>query len=224
MNKQELIKSALDRIGQIGNEISRQGGALPPDLAKVASALAAMRQANGGSLPPPPPDGIEIASARLPVPMDLPADLQPNWDIFWAYFTQINQTFGWPNRDQYLFMAEIAATLTGNAGAALTNPPGGANNYAPINNPSFTGTFTINGQQLTNTTWAPYINPTGGQNNYAPIAGPTFTGSLTSNGTTTLVGAATAPTPTAGDDSNNVATTAFVNAAIAAALAARGIT
>jgi len=214
MTKQELIQQALNRISEVGSEISRKGGSLPPDLARVAGALAAMRQAHGGSLPPPS-NGEQVAAAALPVPMDLPPDLQPNWDIFWSYFTAINQRFGWPNRDQYLFMAEIAATLTGNAGAALTNPAGGANNYAPIDSPHFTGTVYINSQAVTFTTWAPYINPASGQNNYAPLDKPVFTTSLTSQGTTTLTGAATAPTPTAGDSSTNIATTAWVMSAIA---------
>jgi len=215
MTKDELIKNVLGRIGQVSEAINKQGGSLPPDLSKVATALAAMRRTNGGSLPPPSNGGMEIAAAALPVPMDLPSDLQPNWDIFWSYFTAINQKFGWPNRDQYLFMAEIAATLTGNAGAALQNPAGGANNYAPIDSPHFTGTVYINSQAVTFTTWAPYINPASGQNNYAPLDKPVFTTSMTSQGTTTLTGAATAPTPTAGDSSTNIATTAWVNSAIA---------
>lgn len=71
--------------------------------------------------------------------------------------------------------------LTGGPWAPLVNPAGGQNNYAPLANPSFTGTVTINGTAVTNE-FAPLVNPTGGQNNYAPISNPNFTGTIMLNG------------------------------------------
>lgn len=132
-----------------------------------------------------------------------------------------------------------------NAGtfAPLVNPGSGQNNYASINNPSFTGTITLGGQPFVGApqvsinppvapnpgqlwydcvglqlyvwddgqwvpainvgTFAPLVNAIGGQNNYAPTDSPNFTG------------LATARTPAIGDDTNALATTAFVQAAIA---------
>lgn len=127
--------------------------------------------------------------------------------------------------------------------APLLNPVDGQNNYAAINNPNFTGTVTLNalpfvgapqvlpyppgeptqgqlwfdcvGLQLyvwddgqwvqanNQGTFAPLVNPSGGANNYAPVESPDLTG------------VATARTPAAGDNSNAIATTAFVDFAIA---------
>lgn len=49
----------------------------------------------------------------------------------------------------------------------------------------------------------------------ATVTGAATLGSATVNGTTTLVGTATGPTPTGGDNSTKLATTAFVQSAIA---------
>lgn len=84
--------------------------------------------------------------------------------------------------------------------APITNPPGGANNYAPIEDPSFIGTVLINNDLAVtqgtivdtindaiealnlSSTYAPITNPAGGINNYAPLDSPSFTGSAILNG------------------------------------------
>jgi len=53
--------------------------------------------------------------------------------------------------------------------------------WAPLANPNFTGSFTINGVGI-GALFAPLNNPSGGQHNYAPLDNPNFTGNLTING------------------------------------------
>lgn len=57
-------------------------------------------------------------------------------------------------------------------GAPLVNPPGGQNNYAPIDSPNFTGTVTINGNPISGGAFVsetPPINPVIGQIWFNPI-------------------------------------------------------
>lgn len=91
-------------------------------------------------------------------------------------------------------------TYSGGPAPPLTNPAGGANNYAPINSPIFTTSVTLpaavsctggnvlggfaanfapNCIPLPVFNGAPLVNPAGGQNNYAPIASPIHTGLVT---------------------------------------------
>jgi hypothetical protein len=137
----QKIQEVLRQISNVDAEIGREGLALP-DLGRVAAALNQMRP----SVPVAPTQDI-ITVNPTPPPVNLPAGLQARWDEFWSFLTAIYQTFGWPNRDQYLYMAEIAATLTlsdgggggsGGGGAPLINPPFGQNNYAPLDRPTFT--------------------------------------------------------------------------------------
>lgn len=58
--------------------------------------------------------------------------------------------------------------------------------------------------------------------NFSIAGNATVAGNLSVTGTTTLTGAATAPTPTAGDNTTKVATTAFVSTAVTAATGSLG--
>ncbi|WP_309601184.1 hypothetical protein [Burkholderia multivorans] len=75
-----------------------------------------------------------------------------------------------------------------------------ASGFAPIANPTFTGTVTI----PTGASIAGYLTTASAASTYAPLASPTFTGTPS------------APTATTGTNTTQLATTAFVNSSISA--------
>ena len=85
----------------------------------------------------------------------------------------------------------VVASLDPTQFAPALNPPGGLNNYAPIDAPNFTTSISLGGVSLSSLFAAftnppggannyatidsvpPIVNPPGGQNNYAPLNGRT---------------------------------------------------
>lgn len=106
MNTNAKIEEVLRRIGEVRAAASREGKVVPPDLARVASALSAKLQ-NGHGAPQQLIDTVQ----PTPPPITLPPQLEQRWDHFQQYFAAMNQEFGWPTRDQWLWLAEVAATL-----------------------------------------------------------------------------------------------------------------
>lgn len=67
-----------------------------------------------------------------------------------------------------------------------------------------------------------YAGISGAPGNFSIAGNATVAGNLSVTGTTTLTGAATAPTPTTGDNTTKIATTAFVTTAVTAATGSLG--
>ena len=91
--------------------------------------------------------------------------IQPGWLGVFVYFP-VSSMWG------------VVAGLDPSQFAPALNPAGGANNYAPIDNPNFTTNISLGGVPLSSI-FAPYTNPANGANNYAPLASPTFSGTVT---------------------------------------------
>lgn len=126
--------------------------------------------------PTPTPTGVPtVTPTATPSPTGA-FDFPSNPTIGQTVVGPGGQTFKWDGQKWVALFGPVGTF------APLVNPTGGQNNYAPLNNPNFTGTVSISGAAL-QALFAPITNPSGGQNNYATINNPSFTGTVTINGT-----------------------------------------
>jgi len=109
IDNSDSVDRVLRKLEEFGAELSHEGVGVPSSMGRVMAVLAELRTSRqlGGT----PEKTLETVQPTPP-PFVLPPALQPRWNDWEQFFTALNQRFGWPNRDQYIYFAEIAATLS----------------------------------------------------------------------------------------------------------------